>query len=373
MKDEPISATSDLSATSNVNQNISGKKIKYLFPTVLFFLVVIVFSSWWGYKISFKNRLVVSNQSAKPTLNIKSLSLKKGGFLVIDMASSPSQYIFQSEYLPAGVYKNFDVAYSHNLFSSNAQNELRAYVFEDTNETKVFDNDIVVMDAFGSPLLKHFFISKTEANAVSCAGGFNDEFSGDTIDKATWGSYLWNNLEGGYLLQQALGNLYVGNATTLYSNQDFFGDLEASALIQSFDVSGAGNAGASGTLEFEIFTIEDRVASIKWTRSETESFLELGLSSQATEALNGQTESSSSQELSKKYDVKPDKPLALKIRRTGNSVLASYLGEDGVYKDAWHVPNVSNQAVYVGIESADASPIPTKVISTVDKISVGCP
>ncbi len=337
--------------------------------------VVIIFVlcfSIFVYQKIFQNNLVVVDQALNPTLDIKKLVLNKGGFLIIDSIDILSARLYISEYIPAGTYKDFSVAYPGTALLFEDVNSLRAFVFEDVNGNQVFDNEKVKSDIFGTPLLSHFVVKRGSAVPLACSNGFNDNFDGNTVNKDLWGSHILNTVVSGYLKQPAINNLTVGTSTILYSKKTFSGDVAADAKITSLDVSDGLNTEFVGTVEFEIFTSTNRVASAKWTKTNTDSFLTLGTNSGEVLATdtNNATPSAS---IAQKYDVSANKPLSLKIKRVGTVATVSYLDDSGAYKDLVNIPEVPVDPVFVGIETADNSLVPHKITSTIDNISVSCP
>ncbi len=311
---------------------------------------------------SSRDNLIIADQTKSVGLSIQKLVLSKGGFLIISATISPRDFIFRSEYLPPGVYANFDIPnfILPGVSPQTGSFTMTGFVYEDTNGSRKFeDSDNPASNIFGKTISSRFILHDDIDPPLSCSHGLIDDFSGNGINRNLWYAYLWNQQKDGHLIQTAQNNIETNGSTILYSKNQFEGDLTVEVQIASYTTGFHEGQDYKTTAELTLFTLKDRVASIKWIKSNGASYLEPNI---------GKLKNP----LNERYDLPFDAPLKLKIVRIGSMAVVYVATSNSDYQKLWDISDISTDNLHVGFESYDFSSTPTLITSVLDNFSVSC-
>ncbi len=346
----------EVSQQPTLNKGIKISPKIWLSLISLGFIVVAFIAAY----IYYQNLLVIDDQPLSSAITIKKLFLLKGGSLAIDQSDAPSNYLLATGYLAPGTYKDFAVGYQTSTLMNTPQQKFytaRAFIFEDSNNNQKFDSntDIIAKNVFGVPFIKYFKLENVQPKPTLCLNGFSDNFSEELLDKTKWNAYILNKLENGHLVQTVKDT----NSTILYSKDNFSGDVQIEATISSFNIN-PDTSDYRAINELEMFTPFDRVISVRWNKTSTESYLTPQISKNKDQP-------------SDRFDVPRDGSINLKIVRQGSVATVYLANPDGVFQQLWQLQDVSRDDVSVGFETYNLASSSSILTSTVSSFSVSCP
>jgi hypothetical protein len=338
--------------------NFTQSRIPWVLLASLFFVALVGI----GVYLFPQQNLVIHNQDRAFTITVDKAYFPKGGFIVVNRQGivAESLRLMISEYFPPGEYKDFSLSYvmtTLDEFPSNSY-DVRAVMREDVNNNKQFDRgDAIVRNKLGKAIAQRFTLFQKEIVSVGCGErGFSEDFSSENIDRIRWAPSVQNVQRNG-LLQTAQYNGPNAGATTLYTRNMFYGDVEAEMEVVSFSAQ-ENVPGFSGKVELIFESPQDRVLSVQWVKNDKGSYVVPQGSYLSTQVFEP-------------HPVSSGGPIGMRLRRKG-AVGEIWINEGSGYQKLWELP-ANIEDIYMGILTADDGQSSQLVSSQVSKSSISCP
>jgi hypothetical protein len=326
------------------------------------FLVSLLFCVIAGVYLYSQQYLVIPNQNRAFTIVVKKAHLPRGGFIVMNIRGVINYGLYglvQSEYLPAGVYRDFEWTYVATSLDEhlNQSYKIRAVMYEDSNSNKQFDpQDRMMRNIFGQTIERQFVILQQETPSVMCQQGFSEIFKGNNMDRIRWAPSV-QNVQNNGLFQKAQYNGEL-TATTLYAKQRFSGDIDIQMQVDDFVVEKENANGYKGRVEVIFESQYDRIFSIRWVKDEKGSYLMPEGNFTTTQVFEP-------------HFLSSEAGLRLQLRRKG-IVGQVWADEGNGLNKLWEFPVAADDG-YMGILTADSGTNPQLVTSRISNIQIGCP
>src|SRR5687767_9558882 len=85
--------------TVEIQNPINNLSKKMLLLVTSISIIVFLIAGYFIYGYMLQKRIVIQDQPTGVSIDVDSLTLKKGGYLMIDLVGSPSNYLVVTEYL----------------------------------------------------------------------------------------------------------------------------------------------------------------------------------------------------------------------------------------------------------------------------------